>query len=191
MNAARSGSSAPGDPARTGPWHGGVTAAVDSGETAAGPGLLVPDAVQRAPLLPSRRAGPLLVRHQDQEPAPCARRVADPDRLGHPPADQELRPYWPERPILDGARTPPPVTRLGRAMAPAMTAGRQGLGRRVADRGKALPAGCGTWPLATAGGTAQMSGLSEVDIKRMRDQLFVEGPERNRRLSRYRKRRTV
>jgi hypothetical protein len=31
----------------------------------------------------------------------------------------------------------------------------------------------------------QMSGLSEVDIKRMRDQLFFEGPERNRRLSRY------
>ena len=30
-----------------------------------------------------------------------------------------------------------------------------------------------------------MSGLSEVDIKRMRDQLFFEGPERNRRLSRY------
>ena len=40
-------------------------AAVDHGEAAAGPGLLVPDAVQRAPLLPSRRAGPLLVRHQD------------------------------------------------------------------------------------------------------------------------------
>jgi hypothetical protein len=30
-----------------------------------------------------------------------------------------------------------------------------------------------------------MSGLSEVDIKRMRDQLFLEGPERGRRLSRY------
>jgi alkyl sulfatase BDS1-like metallo-beta-lactamase superfamily hydrolase len=30
-----------------------------------------------------------------------------------------------------------------------------------------------------------MSGLSDVDIKRMRDQLFFEGPERNRRLSRY------
>ena len=30
-----------------------------------------------------------------------------------------------------------------------------------------------------------MSGLTEVDIKRMRDQLFFEGPERNRRLSRY------
>jgi len=30
-----------------------------------------------------------------------------------------------------------------------------------------------------------MSGLSEVDIKRMRDQLFFEGPERGRRLSRY------
>lgn len=30
-----------------------------------------------------------------------------------------------------------------------------------------------------------MSGLAEVDIKRMRDQLFFEGPERNRRLSRY------
>ena len=30
-----------------------------------------------------------------------------------------------------------------------------------------------------------MSGLSDVDIKRMRDQLFVEGPERSRRLSRY------
>ena len=30
-----------------------------------------------------------------------------------------------------------------------------------------------------------MSGLGEVDIKRMRDQLFFEGPERNRRLSRY------
>ena len=30
-----------------------------------------------------------------------------------------------------------------------------------------------------------MSGLSEVDIKRMRDQLFFEGPECNRRLSRY------
>lgn len=29
-----------------------------------------------------------------------------------------------------------------------------------------------------------MSGLSEVDIKRMRDQLFFEGPERGRRLSR-------
>src|SRR5271169_1894021 len=29
-----------------------------------------------------------------------------------------------------------------------------------------------------------MSGLTEVDIKRMRDQLFFEGPERNRRLSR-------
>ncbi len=30
-----------------------------------------------------------------------------------------------------------------------------------------------------------MSGLSEVDIQRMRDQLFFEGPERGRRLSRY------
>jgi len=30
-----------------------------------------------------------------------------------------------------------------------------------------------------------MSGLSDVDIKRMRDQLFFEGPERGRRLSRY------
>jgi uncharacterized hydrophobic protein (TIGR00271 family) len=30
-----------------------------------------------------------------------------------------------------------------------------------------------------------MSGLSEVDVKRMRDQLFFEGPERSRRLSRY------
>src|SRR6516225_3799598 len=30
-----------------------------------------------------------------------------------------------------------------------------------------------------------MSGLSEVDIKRMRDQLFFEGPERGHRLSRY------
>jgi len=30
-----------------------------------------------------------------------------------------------------------------------------------------------------------VSGLSDVDIKRMRDQLFFEGPERGRRLSRY------
>lgn len=30
-----------------------------------------------------------------------------------------------------------------------------------------------------------MSGLTESDIERMRDQLFFEGPERNRRLSRY------
>jgi uncharacterized hydrophobic protein (TIGR00271 family) len=30
-----------------------------------------------------------------------------------------------------------------------------------------------------------MSGLTEVDIQRMRDQLFFEGPERNRRLSRF------
>src|SRR2546421_5265461 len=30
-----------------------------------------------------------------------------------------------------------------------------------------------------------MTDLSEVDIQRMRDQLFFEGPERNRRLSRY------
>jgi hypothetical protein len=30
-----------------------------------------------------------------------------------------------------------------------------------------------------------MRGLTEVDIERMRDQLFFEGPERNRRLSRY------
>jgi uncharacterized hydrophobic protein (TIGR00271 family) len=30
-----------------------------------------------------------------------------------------------------------------------------------------------------------MSGLTEVDIQRMRDQLFFEGPERSRRLSRY------
>lgn len=30
-----------------------------------------------------------------------------------------------------------------------------------------------------------MNGLTEVDIKWMRDQLFFEGPERNRRLSRY------
>ena len=30
-----------------------------------------------------------------------------------------------------------------------------------------------------------MSGLAETDIKRMRDQLFFEGPERSRRLSRY------
>ena len=30
-----------------------------------------------------------------------------------------------------------------------------------------------------------MSGLTEVDIQRMRDQLFFEGPDRNRRLSRY------
>jgi uncharacterized hydrophobic protein (TIGR00271 family) len=30
-----------------------------------------------------------------------------------------------------------------------------------------------------------MSGLSEADIMRMRDQLFFEGPERNRRLSRF------
>jgi uncharacterized hydrophobic protein (TIGR00271 family) len=30
-----------------------------------------------------------------------------------------------------------------------------------------------------------MSGLTSADIERMRDQLFFEGPERNRRLSRY------
>jgi len=30
-----------------------------------------------------------------------------------------------------------------------------------------------------------VSGLAQVDIKRMRDQLFFEGPERNRRLSRF------
>jgi Domain of unknown function (DUF389) len=30
-----------------------------------------------------------------------------------------------------------------------------------------------------------MSGLTNADIARMRDQLFFEGPERNRRLSRY------
>ncbi len=30
-----------------------------------------------------------------------------------------------------------------------------------------------------------MSGLAQADLQRMRDQLFVEGPERNRRLSRY------
>jgi hypothetical protein len=30
-----------------------------------------------------------------------------------------------------------------------------------------------------------MSGLTDADIARMRDQLFFEGPERNRRLSRY------
>jgi uncharacterized membrane protein len=30
-----------------------------------------------------------------------------------------------------------------------------------------------------------MSGLSDVDIDRMRDQLFFEAPERSRRLSRY------
>jgi len=30
-----------------------------------------------------------------------------------------------------------------------------------------------------------MSGLSDVDVTRMRDQLFFEGPERNRRLSRF------
>jgi uncharacterized hydrophobic protein (TIGR00271 family) len=30
-----------------------------------------------------------------------------------------------------------------------------------------------------------VSGLAQVDLKRMRDQLFFEGPERNRRLSRY------
>ena len=30
-----------------------------------------------------------------------------------------------------------------------------------------------------------MRGLTEADIERMRDQLFFEGPERNRRLSRY------
>jgi hypothetical protein len=36
-----------------------------------------------------------------------------------------------------------------------------------------------------AGGTGQMSGLTNADITRMRDQLFFEGPERNRRLSRY------
>jgi uncharacterized hydrophobic protein (TIGR00271 family) len=36
-----------------------------------------------------------------------------------------------------------------------------------------------------AGGTALVSGLAEADIKRMRDQLFFEGPERGRRLSRY------
>ena len=30
-----------------------------------------------------------------------------------------------------------------------------------------------------------MSGLAQVDIKRMRDQLFFEGPERSRRLSRF------
>jgi uncharacterized hydrophobic protein (TIGR00271 family) len=32
---------------------------------------------------------------------------------------------------------------------------------------------------------ALMSGLTETDIGRMRDQLFFEGPERSRRLSRY------
>jgi hypothetical protein len=57
--------------------------------------------------------------------------VADPDRLGHPPADQKLRAHRPEQPILDGAWTPPIA-------------------------GKALPGGW-TWPPATAGGTAQMS----------------------------------
>ena len=30
-----------------------------------------------------------------------------------------------------------------------------------------------------------MSGLAQADIERMRDQLFFEGPERGRRLSRY------
>jgi uncharacterized hydrophobic protein (TIGR00271 family) len=30
-----------------------------------------------------------------------------------------------------------------------------------------------------------MNGLSDADVKRMRDQLFFEGPERSRRLSRY------
>ena len=30
-----------------------------------------------------------------------------------------------------------------------------------------------------------VTGLAQIDIKRMRDQLFFEGPERNRRLSRY------
>ena len=30
-----------------------------------------------------------------------------------------------------------------------------------------------------------MTGLAQVDIARMRDQLFFEGPERNRRLSRF------
>ena len=30
-----------------------------------------------------------------------------------------------------------------------------------------------------------MTGLAQVDITRMRDQLFFEGPERNRRLSRF------
>lgn len=105
---------------------------------AAGPRLVVADAVQRAPLRPSRRAEPLLVRHQGQEPAPCGRRVADPGRLGPPPpADQELRAYWPEQPILDGARTPPIA-------------------------GKARPGGSGTWSPATAGGTVQMSCSSRA-----------------------------
>ena len=30
-----------------------------------------------------------------------------------------------------------------------------------------------------------MTGLAQGDITRMRDQLFLEGPERNRRLSRF------
>jgi hypothetical protein len=30
-----------------------------------------------------------------------------------------------------------------------------------------------------------MGGLTQADIQRMRDQLFFEGPERGRRLSRY------
>jgi hypothetical protein len=30
-----------------------------------------------------------------------------------------------------------------------------------------------------------MAGLTQADIQRMRDQLFFEGPERGRRLSRY------
>ena len=38
---------------------------------------------------------------------------------------------------------------------------------------------------APAGGTMSVSGLAQDDITRMRDQLFFEGPARNRRLSRF------
>jgi hypothetical protein len=59
------------------------------------------------------------------------------------PRARSRGPTGPGQPILDGAWTPPPVTRLGRTMAPAMTAGRQGFGRPAADRGKRCQAGAG------------------------------------------------
>jgi hypothetical protein len=51
---------------------------------APGPGVLVADAVRRASLLPPERAQPLLTGHQEQGPASRGRRIANPDRLGHP-----------------------------------------------------------------------------------------------------------
>jgi hypothetical protein len=90
---------------------------------AAGPRLLVADAVQRAPLLPPQPAGPLLAGHQEQEPAPRRRRLADPDRFRHAARRRRTAEQLAARPrrtvLLVPARLLAPAANPRRHLGPA------------------------------------------------------------------------